>query len=78
MRIHNFSIVLTSVHIYTYPLDSPTVVEEAVVEIESGRHPVIDLLLIEGEQYVANSTSLNVRVCICTLQSAISDRKCPD
>ena len=47
------------------PALSPTVVEEPVVEIESGRHPVIDLLLAEGEQYVANSTKLNVRDCIC-------------
>ena len=42
--------------------DSPTMVEEAVVEIEGGRHPIIDLLLAEGEQYVANNTSMNVRI----------------
>lgn len=51
-------------------------VEEALVEIDSGRHPVIDLLLAEGEQYVANSTNLSVSVmcmhmltvyaCTCT------------
>ena len=42
--------------------DSPTMVEETVVEIEGGRHPIIDLLLAEGEQYVANNTSMNVRI----------------
>lgn len=34
-------------------------VEEQVVEIEEGRHPVIDLIL-EG-QFVANDTKLSVR-----------------
>ena len=33
-----------------------------MVEIDSGRHPVIDLLLGEGEQYVANDTSMSVSV----------------
>jgi hypothetical protein len=36
-------------------------VEEMVVEIEEGRHPVIDLLM-EGEQFVANDTNLSVSV----------------
>jgi DNA mismatch repair protein MSH3 len=36
----------------------PRVVEGAVVEIEAGRHPVIDLLLTEGEQFVANDTKM--------------------
>ena len=31
-----------------------------MVEIEAGRHPVIDLLLTEGEQYVANDTKMSV------------------
>jgi hypothetical protein len=31
-----------------------------VVEIEAGRHPVIDLLLTEGEQFVANDTKMRV------------------
>ena len=39
---------------------SPRVVEDVVVEIEAGRHPVIALLLTEGEQYVANDTKMSV------------------
>lgn len=34
-------------------------VEEQVVEIEEGRHPMIDLLL-DGRQFVANDTKLFV------------------
>lgn len=37
-------------------------VEEPVVQIEAGRHPIIDLLLGEGEQYVPNDTNLSVRL----------------
>ena len=42
------------------PLHSPTIVEEPVVEIEAGRHPIIHSLLGEGEQYVPNDTKLSV------------------
>ena len=35
-----------------------------MVEIERGRHPVIDLLLTEGEQYVANNTSMSVSALV--------------
>ena len=35
-----------------------------MVEVERGRHPVIDLLLTEGEQYVANNTSMSVSALI--------------
>ena len=31
-----------------------------MVRIEGGRHPVIDLLLGEGEQYVPNNTEMSV------------------
>ena len=40
---------------------SPEMVEEQVVEIEGGRHPVIDQLL-EGGQFVANDTNLSVSI----------------
>ena len=43
------------------PLRSPEMVEEGVIEIEEGRHPVIDLLM-EGSQFVANDTKLSVCV----------------
>ena len=33
-----------------------------MVQIEAGRHPIIDLLLGEGEQYVPNDTNLSVRL----------------
>ena len=39
---------------------SPEVVEEQVIQIRGGRHPVIDLLLGEGQQYVPNDTSMSV------------------
>ena len=39
---------------------SPEIVEEQVIEIRGGRHPVIDLLLGEGEQYVPNDTGMSV------------------
>lgn len=39
---------------------SPSVVEETVVCVEEGRHPIIDLLLGEGEQYVPNNTEMSV------------------
>ena len=39
---------------------SPEMVEDQVIEIEDGRHPVIDQLLGEGEQYVPNDTSMSV------------------
>ena len=39
---------------------SPEVVEEQVIEICNGRHPIIDLLLGEGEQYVPNDTTMSV------------------
>lgn len=41
-------------------LRSPEMVEDDVVEIQEGRHPVIDLLM-EGSQFVANDTKLSVR-----------------
>ena len=31
-----------------------------MIEIEDGRHPVIDQLLGEGEQYVPNDTLMSV------------------
>lgn len=34
--------------------------EEQVIEIQDGRHPVIDLLMGEGEQYVPNDTTMTV------------------
>ena len=43
---------------------SPRLVEDTVVEVERGRHPVIDLLLTEGEQYVANNTSMSVSALV--------------
>ena len=39
---------------------SPEIVEEQVIEIRGGRHPVIDIQLGEGEQYVPNDTSMSV------------------
>lgn len=42
---------------------SPEVVEESVIEVEDGRHPVVDLLLGEGEQYVPNDTNMSVSTC---------------
>lgn len=38
----------------------PTVQEERKIIIKSGRHPVIDVLLGEQDQYVPNSTDLSV------------------
>ena len=38
---------------------SPQVVQEQLVEITGGRHPVMDLLL-DGGQFVANDTKLSV------------------
>ena len=35
-------------------------VEDLVIEIKGGRHPVIDQLLGEGEQYVPNDTLMDV------------------
>ncbi|XP_016076774.1 PREDICTED: DNA mismatch repair protein Msh3-like [Miniopterus natalensis] len=37
----------------------PTVLEERKIIIKNGRHPVIDVLLGEQDQYVPNSTSLS-------------------
>lgn len=34
--------------------------DAVMIEVENGRHPVIDSLKREQEQYVPNSTSLNV------------------
>ena len=31
-----------------------------MIEIRDGRHPVIDVLLGEGEQYVPNDTTMSV------------------
>ena len=39
---------------------SPEMVKEELVEIEEGRHPVIELLLKGGGQFVANDTKLSV------------------
>ena len=39
---------------------SPEMVEDLVIEVKDGRHPVIDQLLGEGEQYVPNDTSMDV------------------
>ena len=44
-----------------FALVSPTIVEEPVICVEDGRHPVVDLLLTEGRQYVPNSTDMRVR-----------------
>lgn len=38
----------------------PTVQEERKIIIKNGRHPVIDVLLGEQDQYVPNSTNLSV------------------
>lgn len=39
----------------------PEMAEDAVaIEIEDGRHPVIDALKVKQDQYVPNSTQLNV------------------
>lgn len=38
----------------------PTLKEERKILIKNGRHPVIDVLLGEHDQYVPNSTSLSV------------------
>lgn len=59
-------------------------VEEQVVEIEGGRHPVIDLLL-EGGQFVANDTDLSVSAqcreyyhisCICDVMCCLVHMLC--
>ena len=42
-------------------IPSPTMVEERVIKIEGGRHPIIDHLLGDGQQYVPNDTDLSVR-----------------
>jgi DNA mismatch repair ATPase MutS len=43
-------------------LPRPTLVdlEETVINIEKGRHPVISLLFLSGDQFVANDTKLKV------------------
>ena len=51
-------------------LCSPEVVEEQVIEIQDGRHPVIDVLLDEGEQYVPNDTALSVSIASWLLNFA--------
>lgn len=38
----------------------PTLLEERKIIIKNGRHPVIDVLLGEQDQYVPNSTNLSV------------------
>ena len=38
-----------------------------MIEIRDGRHPVIDVLLGEGEQYVPNDTTMSVS-SVFTLQ----------
>lgn len=43
----------------------PTVQEERKIIIKNGRHPVIDVLLGEQDQYVPNSTNLSVSTFIC-------------
>ncbi|VCX40449.1 unnamed protein product, partial [Gulo gulo] len=37
----------------------PTLQEERKIVIKNGRHPVIDMLLGEQDQYVPNSTNLS-------------------
>ena len=51
--------IVTIIPLFLYSC-SPEVVEEQVIEIRDGRHPVIDLLLEEGEQYVPNDTTMSV------------------
>uniref|UniRef100_A0A2K5CCT3 DNA mismatch repair protein MSH3 n=1 Tax=Aotus nancymaae TaxID=37293 RepID=A0A2K5CCT3_AOTNA len=43
----------------------PTVQEERKILIKNGRHPVIDVLLGEQDQYVPNSTDLSVSTILC-------------
>ena len=57
-------------HIYASNLFlyRPEITEDAVaIEIEDGRHPVIDALKAEQEQYVPNSTQLNVSMRMAVL-----------
>lgn len=42
-------------------------VEEVIVDIEKGRHPVISLLFSSGDQFVANGTKLKVGSKFCVL-----------
>ncbi len=54
---------LTKITILFFFLCRPTIREDvACIQIEQGRHPVIDSLLGEGEQYVPNDTKLQVHV----------------
>ena len=45
-----------------------------MVRIEGGRHPVIDLLLGEGDQYVPNNTEMNVS---CQWSRGLGSRAAP-
>ena len=49
----------------------PTLQEERKIVIKNGRHPVIDVLLGEQDQYVPNSTDLSVST---TLRQKMSKR----
>ena len=46
---------------------SPNIVDECIIEIEEGRHPIVDQLLSDGTQYVPNDTKLSVRAFIFCL-----------
>ena len=52
-------------HEYIFWLSRPTIRDDvACIQIEQGRHPVIDSLLGEGEQYVPNDTNLQVSLLV--------------
>ncbi len=54
------------------PFCSPTVVEEPTLEIKDGRHPIIDQMMGEGEQYVPNDTRMSVRLCMHSTNQTVT------
>ena len=56
---------ILSEHLFFFvSVHSPNVVDECVIEIEEGRHPIVDQLQSDGTQYVPNDTKLSVRTSI--------------
>lgn len=57
----SFRKLLLCLQVYkTYFFFRPTLQEEKKIIIKNGRHPMIDVLLSEQDQFVPNSTSLSV------------------
>ena len=56
----SFRKLLLCLQVETYFFFRPTLQEEKKIIIKNGRHPMIDVLLGEQDQFVPNSTSLSV------------------